>query len=151
MVVSKKYYYPLCDKVYSCDEQGRVIEAQKLYKRKIVTNEEINKVYSNKVLLSMKKIKKHRWILLFPIIGGIICMFLVFNGELSKKTKSKDGIKLLLSSVLVSVGVALIIKLVCSMFDYIELINTYKNIFMLIPFLLSFNFPILWYINHKLK
>lgn len=84
-----KYYCPLCDKVYSCDEQGRVIEAQKFYKRKIVTNEEINKVYSNKILLSMKKIKKLRWILLFPIIGGIICLFLIFNGELRKKQKAK--------------------------------------------------------------
>lgn len=53
--------------------------------------------------------------------------------------------------MLVSIGVALIIKLFCSMFDYIELINNYKIIFMLIPFLLSFNLPILWYIKHKLK
>ena len=91
-----------------------------------------------------------RWILLIPIIGSLICNFKIFNGCLSKKTKSKDLHKLTLSSVLFFIGVALIIKLVIQVSN-IDITENYKTLIMLIPSLVSFNLPTLWYINHTFK
>ncbi len=42
LVVGKEYYCPICNKSFSCEEQAKVTKAQKHYKRKIVSNEEIN-------------------------------------------------------------------------------------------------------------
>lgn len=98
---------------------------------------------------SIQKLKKYRWILLFPFIGGIICLVHIFNSRLSKKTSSKDGFILLLSSIITFIGVALIIKLVLLMFNDIEFVRTYETLITLIPSLFSFNIPILCYINHK--
>lgn len=91
-----------------------------------------------------------RWILLIPIIGSLICNFEIFNGYLSEKTKSKDLHKLTLSSVLFLIGVALIIKLIIQ-FSNIDIAENYKTIIMLIPSLVLFNLPTLWYINHTFK
>ena len=151
MVIGKEYYCPSCDKVFSCDEQGKVIEAQKYYQKKIVTDEEISQTYKREMSVSLKTILKLRWTLLIPIIGSLICKFYIFNGKLSEKTKSKDGNKLLLSSILVFTGVALAVKIGITMFNNVDFINNYKTIFMLVPSLLSYNIPTLWYINHKLK
>ncbi len=151
LVVGKQYYCPSCNKSFSCDEQGKIIEAQKFYKRKIVFSEEINNVYDKNMLISIKQINKLRWILLFPIVGGIICMYYIFNSRLREKTNSKDGSKLLLSSIIVLIGVAFIIKIVLFIFKRIEFLDDYKNLIMLVPSLLSFNLPILWYMNHKFR
>lgn len=102
-------------------------------------------------LVSTKQINKLRWILLFPIIGGFICMYYIFNSKLSEKTNSKDVSKLLSASTIVLIGVAFIIKIVLSMFKHIEFLDNYKTLIMLIPSLLSFNLPVLWYINHKFR
>ncbi len=150
IVVGKEYYCPSCKKSFSCNEQNKVIEAQKKYQRNIVTDEEIADVDNNNMLISNSNILKLKWILLIPVIGGLICMFKIFNSNLSKKTKSKDGTKLMLSSILVFLGVALVVKLVLSMFN-IDFINKYGTIIMLIPSLLSFNMPILLYINYMFK
>ncbi len=150
IVVGKEYYCPSCKKSFSCNEQNKVIEAQKKYQRNIVTDEEIADVDNNNMLISNSNILKLKWILLIPVIGGLICMFKIFNGNLSKKTKSKDGTKLMLSSILVFLGVVLVVKLVLSMFN-IDFINKYGTIIMLIPSLLSFNMPILLYINYMFK
>ena len=151
LVIGKEYYCPSCNKTFSCDEQGKVIEAQRYYQKKIVTDEEISQTYKSQILVSRNNILKLRWSLLIPIVGSLICMFYIFNGKLSEKTEIKDGSKLLLSSILVFIGVALSVKIVLSVFYNINFINNYKTIFMLIPSLLSFNFPTLWYINHKFK
>lgn len=90
------------------------------------------------------------WLLLFPVIGGIICTFKIFNGCLREKTNNKDLHKLILSALLVFIGVAIVIKLVLSTVNN-EMLNKYQTLFMLIPSLLSFNMPILWYINHTFK
>jgi hypothetical protein len=149
LVLGKEYYCPSCDKTFSCDEQGRVIEAQKHYKKKIVTNEEIDNTYYDAMSVASQNILKLRWTLLIPVVGSFVCSFVIFNGRLSKKTESKDGAKLLFISALAFIGVALIMKLIFSMFNNIVLINDYKTVFMLVPSLLSFNIPTLWYINHK--
>ena len=107
--------------------------------------------YKSEILVSLKNILKLRWTLLIPIVGSLICMFYIFNGKLSEKTESKDGYKLLLSSTLVFIGVALAVKIVLSMFSNVDFINNYKTIFMLIPSLLAFNIPALLYINRKFK
>ena len=151
LVIGREYYCPSCNKMFSCDQQGKVIEAQRYYQKKIVTNEEISQTYKSKMLVSLKNILKLRWTLLIPVVGSLICMFYIFNGKLSEKTEEKDGHKLFLSSMLVFIGIALAVKIVLSMFHNTDFINNYRTIFMLIPSLLSFNFPTLWYINHKFK
>ena len=151
LVVGKEYYCSSCDKVFSCDEQGKIIEAQKHYGRKIVSKEEVSFVHDNNLIFSANKIMKLKWSLLMPIIGGLICMFFIFNGRLSEKTNTRDGIKLIFSSIIVLVGVALVIKIVLSMFASVDFINRYETMIMLIPSILSFNLPILWYINRKFK
>lgn len=151
LVVGREYYCSYCEKSFTCDEQGKVIEAQKYYKKKIVTDAEISQKDKNEILLSLQNIMKLRWTLLIPAVGSLICTFYIFNGRLSEKTEGKDATKLLLSSVLVFIGVALAVKLVLSMFGSIDFINDYTTMFMLIPASLSFNLPTLWYINHSIK
>lgn len=150
LVIGKEYFCSSCNKSFSCDEQGKVIEAQKLYQRRIVTKEEITNVKNRNLIIANDRILKIRWILLIPIIGSLICNFVIFNGYLSEKTKSKDLHKLTLSSVLSFIGVALIIKLVIQVSN-IDIAENYKTIIMLIPSLVSFNLPTLWYINHTFK
>lgn len=150
LVIGKEYFCSSCNKSFSCDEQGKVIEAQKHYKRHIVTDEEIDNVKNQKLIIVNDRILKMRWLLLFPVIGGIICTFKIFNGCLREKTNNKDLHKLILSALLVFIGVAIVIKLVLSTVNN-EMLNKYQTLFMLIPSLLSFNMPILWYINHTFK
>lgn len=150
LVIGKEYFCSSCNKSFSCDEQGKVIEAQKHYKRHIVTDEEIANVNNQKLIIVNYSILKMRWLLLFPVIGGIICTFKIFNGCLREKTNNKDLHKLILSALLVFIGVAIVIKLVLSTVNN-EMLNKYQTLFMLIPSLLSFNMPILWYINHTFK
>ena len=151
LVIGKEYYCPLCNKSFSCDEQGKVRDAQKYYQRKVVTNEEINIAHNNEILIEKQNILKLRWFLLIPVLGILICTISIFNRYLSEKTKSKDLSKLLLSSIFIFIGVALVVKLVISMFNNIDFINDYKTMLMLIPALLSSNIPVLWYINHKFR
>ena len=150
LVIGKEYFCSSCNKSFSCDEQGKVIEAQKHYKRHIVTDEEIANVKNQKLIIVNDRILKMRWLLLFPVIGGIICTFKIFNGCLREKTNNKDLHKLILSALLVFIGIAIVIKLVLSTVNN-EILNKYQTLFMLIPSLLSFNMPILWYINHTFK
>lgn len=150
LVIGKEYFCSSCNKSFSCDEQGKVIEAQKHYKSHIVTDEEIANVKNQKLIIINDRILKMRWLLLFPVIGGIICTFKIFNGCLREKTNNKDLHKLILSALLVFIGVAIVIKLVLSTVNN-EMLNKYQTLFMLIPSLLSLNMPILWYINHTFK
>jgi len=50
LVIGRGYYCPLCNKEFSCDEQGKVIEAQNRYKTKVVTREEIDNVEIDNLL-----------------------------------------------------------------------------------------------------
>ena len=150
LVIGKEYFCSSCNKSFSCDEQGKVIEAQKLYQRRIVTKEEITNVINRNLIIANDRILKMRWILLIPIIGSFICNFEIFNGYLSEKTESKDLHKLTLSSILFFIGVALIVKLVIQGSN-IDITENFKTLIMLIPSLVSFNLPTLWYINHTFK
>lgn len=149
LVVGKEYYCPSCNKTFSCDKQGKVIEAQKYYQKKVVTDEEISNTYKNELMISEQNIKKLRCLLLIPIIGHFICTYYIFNGKLSAKTTKGDLHKLTISALLVFIGVALIAKVVLSMFNNIDFIRNYQSIFMLIPSLVSFNIPLFKYINNN--
>ena len=151
LVVGKEYFCSSCNKSFSCDKQGKVIDAQRYYQKRIVTDEEIAQTQKNETLMSIQNILKLRWALLLPIVGSLICISYIFNGKLSKKTQSKDGYKILLSSILIFIGIALAVKFILSLFNSINFFNNYQTIFMFIPSLLSFNIPTLWYINHKFK
>ena len=150
MVIGREYYCPSCDKVFSCDEQGDVIVAQRYYNRKIVAPEEIENAKSKKIQKACKQIGKMRWLLFIPVLGGLICQFKIFNGCLNVYTKEKDIHKLTLSAILVFIGVALAIK-IGLFFANVELLKSYETILMLIPSLFFSNIPILWYINRILK
>ena len=150
LVIGKEYFCSSCNKSYSCDEQSEIKKAQKFYQRWIVTKEEITNVKNQNLMIANDRILKMRWILLIPIIGCFICHFVIFNGCLSEKTKSKDLKKLTLSSVLFFIGVALIIKIVIQVSN-IDITENYKTLIMLIPSLVSVNLPTLWYINHTFK
>ena len=150
LVIGKEYFCSSCNKSFSCDEQGKVDEAQKYYKRHIVTKEEITNAKNQNLIIANDRILKMRWILLIPILGSLICSFEIYNSYLREKTKSKDLHKLTISSVLFFIGVALIIKLVIQ-FSNIDITENYKTLIMLIPSLVSFNLPTLWYINHTFK
>ncbi len=149
LVIGKEYYCPSCNKTFSCDEQGKVIEAQKYYQKKIVTDEEISNTYKNELMISGQNIKKLSWFLLIPIIGHFICTYYIFNGKLSTKTTKGDLHQLTISALLVFIGVALIAKVVLSIFNDIDFINNYQSIFILIPSLVSFNIPLFRYINNN--
>ena len=150
LVIGKEYFCSSCNKSFSCDDQGKVIEAQKHYQRNIVTEEEITNVKNQNMMIANNRILKMRWILLIPIIGCFICQLVIFNGRLSEKTKSKDLKKLTLSSLLFFIGVSLIIKIVIQVSN-IDITENYKTLIMLIPSLVSVNLPTLWYINHTFK
>jgi len=148
LVVGKEYYCPLCNKSFSCDEQGKINKAQKYYKRYIVNEEEITNIKQKNMVADYEKILKMRWLLLIPLIGSLICNFFVFNGYLNEKTKHKDLYKLTLVSILFLIVVSLIIKSVIQLTN-ISITENYKTLLMLIPSLLSFNIPTLCYINRK--
>ena len=127
LVIGKEYFCSSCNKSFSCDDQGKVIEAQKHYQRNIVTEEEITNVKNQNLMIANDRILKIRWLLLFPVIGGIICTFKIFNGCLREKTNNKDLHKLILSALLVFIGVAIVIKLVLSTVNN-EMLNKYQII-----------------------
>ena len=148
LVIGKEYYCPSCNKTFSCDKQHKIIEAQKYYQKKIVTDEEIRQTYKDQISISLKKIHKLKCLLLIPVIGSIICEFYIFNGKLAKLTERGDGAKLLFSSIIAFLVTALALKLILPIFNFT---NIYAEIFMWISSLFSSNIPTLWYINHRFK
>lgn len=148
LVIGKEYYCPVCQRTFSCDKQGQVMEAQEHYHRKIVSEEEIFLVQKDQMRLAIHQLLWCRWLLLLPVIGSLICSFMIFNGRLSQLTDKKDGAKLLIANLLVFLGIALVIKVVLGFFGDVEFVRTYQSTIMLVPALLSFNIPTLWYINH---
>lgn len=149
MVIGKEYYCYCCEKTFTCDEQSKIIEAQKHYGKKIVTEQEIQNVQSNGLIVSMHNIKKARWLLLIPVVGGLVCSYGIFNGKLQIMTENRDGAKLLFASVAAVVLIALVMKLLLAIFSGNEFVAQYSNLLMIMPATFAFNFPVLWYINHK--
>ena len=151
LVIGKEYSCPACQRTFSCDAQGQVREAQKHYQRKVVSGEEIALVQKEKMALAVSRLLRFRWLLLLPVIGSLICSFMIFNGRLRQRTGEKDRIKILLAEVLVFMGVALVVKAVLSIFSDVEFLRTYQSAIMLILALMSVNIPALWYINRTFQ
>ena len=149
--IGKEYFCSTCNKLFSCDEQSKVISAQKHYKRKIVTEDEIKNIENEELRSAVQNVTKLRWALLIPFVGSLICMFYIFNDKLQERTTSHDLHKLWVSSILTFIGVALAIRCILEPFNNVDFINKYQTILMLMSSLLSFNIPTLCYINHKLK
>ena len=126
LIISNDYYCPVCKKHISCKQQSDVIAAQKYYKKKIVTKKDIKEVQNIRMLLLHDKILKLRWILFIPCLGGVVCLYSVFNGRLSKQTNKYDNSKIFLLSILSFIIVALIIKYIFSFFEPNDFIYKYK-------------------------
>ncbi|MBO5285423.1 MAG: hypothetical protein J6B16_00845 [Clostridia bacterium] len=151
LVVAKEYYCPFCNKSFSCDKQSEIINAQKYYKRKIVTNEEISNIKNLKLQTAVDTILKMRWLLIIPFIGGLICAIKITNGFLSEKLEKNDAFLFTILPLIVFTCVAIIMDI--SIFK-IDLINNYKPLIMLIMVILSsflFNILILLLINKRFK
>lgn len=151
LFICEEYYCSRCNKSFSCNEQGEVIDAQKYYKKNIVSQNEISFVQNIKLIKEIKRINKFKWFLLIPVLGGIFCITYIFLSKLSEKMETNDDKKILLSSLFIFIGVALIIKFITNLFVDNAFIKNYQTIIMLVPSLLSFNIPTFWYINHKFK
>ena len=149
LVVGKEYFCSSCNKVFSCDEQSEITDAQKHYKKYIVTTEEINIVKNKNIETARKCILKMRWLLLIPIIGVILCDFKIFNGCLRTQTKPKDSPRIVLSTI-IFILVAIAVKLVLSLIN-IEILNAYSRIIMAILGSLAANIPTLILINTRFK
>lgn len=150
LVIGKEFFCSSCNKWFSCEKQGEIIDAQKYYHKHIITNDEITYVKQQKLLIASNRILKMRWILLIPLIGSLICNFAIFNGCLQQKTEDKDLYKLILSSIAFLFGAELISGFAL-MFINIDIVENYKTTIMMILSLLAFNLPTLWYINHTFK
>ncbi len=150
LVVGKEYYCPSCDRSFSCEVQGDVIKAQKYYQKKIVTDENIRNFQKDEILLLKQKLLKLRWLLLLPVLGGLICRFYISNTKLKNGTEKKDMGKILLASALVFIGMFFVMKTFVSPFIDIGSVDN-KNSFLIIVSLFPVNIPTLWYINHTFK
>lgn len=150
LVIGKEYFCSCCNTSFTCDRQSEVIDAQKYYRKKIVTEQEIQQVQANGQITAIQNIKKARWLLLIPIIGGLVCSFSIFNGKLQERSQNNDGGKLLFASVVAAVCIALLIKFLLAMFAGNAFVAQYDDIMIIISAALAFNLPVLWYINHKI-
>lgn len=151
LVIGKEYYCPSCRRAFSCDVQGKVMEAQKYYQRKIVSEGEIALVEKDQMRNAIRQLLRCRWLLLLPGLGSLICSYMISNTRLSQLTRKKDGTKLIITWMLVFLGVGLVVKKVLGFFEDVEFIRTYRSMIMLVSALLSVNIPTLWYINRTFK
>ena len=150
LVIGREYWCPFCNKAFSCDEQVSIKRTQKLYRKKIVTKEEIDNSHDQCLENAKKRMLKFRWLMLLPAIGGIICHILICNSILSEISDHKEN-KVFGLSVLALVGAAMVVKAIFSIFGSIELINQYETISTLFLSLFAYNLPVLCYINHRFK
>lgn len=143
LIVGKNYFCPKCKKYFSCDEQSKIIDAQRLYKKKIVSNEEIINADKEKLKSNKTKLQKLKYLLLIPVIGGVILQIILINGNYG--IEDKDKTKLFLSSWIVLFGVAIVVKLGLMPFSTYEFIREYGNYLTVGSALLSFNVPVVWF------
>jgi len=116
LVIGREYYCEKCNQRFSCEEQGRIKAAQKEFKRKIVSLEEVRATGDRGVEKSLRLLKKMRWCLLIPVIGWFLCAVMIFNGKLSDRVRSKDFVLIMAFSMIISVLVACISRSIISLF-----------------------------------
>ena len=104
LVISKEYYCPVCQRPFSCDKQREVMEAQKHYQRKIVSEEEITSVQKDQMKLAIYQLLRCRWLLMFPVFGSLICMFSIHDGISIINSGIQWGLINTVSAILCSLG-----------------------------------------------
>lgn len=150
MVIGMEYYCENCKLSFSCDEQDKIINAQKRLNKKIVSSDEVSETWQDSIEKSTHTVAKMKWLLLLPVVGALLCSVFIFNGKLDIKTESNDFVKIAISSILLAIIVFVILKnlsiLICdfSLFG----IHNIKNIIVDILASLSFNIPTFIYIKH---
>ena len=151
LVIGKEYYCASCNKTFTCDEQSIIIEAQKKYGRRIVSEEEITDTKNCIKAENFNAILKQRWLLLIPVIGGVLCGISMSNSLLDEEIEKKINMsKLTAFSAYLVLGIAIILKVALCIANN-EMLNKYQIALVAIPSLLSFNIPTLWFINHTFK
>lgn len=138
-----------CNYYNTTDNQLLINKKQKHLKKKIITEEEIGTVKLEKLCIEKKTILNLRWLLLLPVIGGIICTFVILFSSLLKMYGRQSRHILVWSPIVISLIVLVILRAVLSMFNDVDFIINYRNWIMLIPSLLSYNIPVLIYINRN--
>ena len=151
LVIGTEYYCPTCQLAFSCDKQGEVMEAQKYYQRNVVSEDELAKVREDQMYRALSNLLSARWLLLLPVIGSVICSFMIFNTQLSQRTRKKDGPKLIVASMMMFGAVTTVATLILGIFSNVGFMEAYGFDIALILALLSVNIPTLWYINHTFK
>ena len=151
LLIGTDYYCPCCDKMFSCAEQIEIIAAQKYYKTKTVSEEQVRFARENKILCAKKRIRDFRWFLFIPVVGLILCYFYITQGPLTKTITHKENSWLMLLTPVVFFAVAYIMKLMLSTYFAGTLSFDLLRLIMIIPAIFAMNLPILWYINHKFK
>lgn len=151
LVVDKELFCPKCFKKYSCDDQRKIMEAQKFYDNVIISDIQICDYKEFDVRKKLMEIKKCKPLLLIPLFGGIICILKLINTDLDGYLDSKVGAKLSFASLTFLVVTSLIIKGLFSLFDGIILVNVFFRVVRLIFSLEAFNIPVWFYMNKKTK
>ena len=147
LVIGREYYCPSCRRAYSCDTQGKVMEAQKYYQRNIVSEGEI--ALAEKILLrkEVRQILRCRWLLLLPGLGSLICLFMITSTRLYQLSRNINPNNLIWIWPLVFSCVGMILKIVLGYFEDVEFIRAYQTLIIVVSGLYAVNIPTLWYIN----
>lgn len=149
LVIGRSYYCSICQRTFTCDEQRDVIHAQKALGKKIVSEQEIATVRERRIESLKKRRTWLKWWLLIPVIGGIICLFLLYNNDSQVEFKGISA-KVPFLCIILFVAVAALMKLIfylILLFYQSLFLEQYQNIFAFIVALLSFNLPVYWLIH----
>lgn len=149
LVVGRSYYCPNCQRTFTCDEQSDVINAQKAYGRKIVSEQEIATTRERRAKSLREKRIRLKWWLLIPVIGGIVCLYLLYSDKSHFEFKGISA-KVPLLCIIVFVAVAALMRLISyliMLYHQSLFLEQYQNILALIVALLSFNVPVYWLIH----
>ena len=146
-----------CNEQFSDDDLSKIRKMQRAEKSKILkayaspSEEDVCLAHESRLALAIHQIKKLKWLLLFPVIGWLICIIVMYSNELSEKIDTKETICLMLSPVAAFVAVAGFFKFILSACTDLGVPVDCQGLIMWIPALFAANLPILWYINHKFK
>ena len=148
-VIGRSYYCPVCQRTFSCDEQRDVIRTQKAYGKKIVSKQEIAAVRKRREETLKRRDRRLKWWLLLPVIGGIICLYLLYNNSPHLKLRGMRA-KVPFFCIILFTATAALMKLIfylILLFHHSLFLEQSQNILALIAALLSFNIPVLWVID----
>ena len=127
--VTYTYLCPCCGVETTYDEQFLILKTQKIYRKKIVTKEEIDSTDSRWLEIDWNRLKKSRWLMMFPGIGGLVCSFLAFGSKASEKITNKElGILFFVPLVAVLFGTYCMLRQWLPLLYHIPFIQTYSRL-----------------------